>query len=132
VLATIALGVFFWARGQGRDLETARTLVVNMFIAGELFYLFNVRYLHAGSISLRGVLGTPPVLIAVGVLLGAQALFTYAPFMQRIFDTRALPVSDLVVLTALATGMMLLFELEKLVLRRLGWLEGSAQPAVNA
>ena len=37
----------------GRDLETARTLVVNTIVTMEIFYLFNVRYLHMTSFTLR-------------------------------------------------------------------------------
>src|SRR5690606_19640025 len=54
LLAALSLGVFFHTLGQGRDIETARTMVVNMLVVGEIFYLFNVRYLHVGSISWRG------------------------------------------------------------------------------
>src|SRR3546814_14910260 len=49
LLAALSLGVFFHTLGQGRDLETARTMVVNMLVVAEIFYLFNVRYLHMRS-----------------------------------------------------------------------------------
>ncbi len=129
LLAAAALGVFFWTLAQGRDLATARTMVVNMFIIGELFYLFNVRYLHASSISLRGLAGTPAALIAIAVLIVAQALFTYAPFMQRIFDSRALGGADLALLVAIGALLMGLLEAEKWLLRRLGWFSELAAPA---
>src|SRR6185436_3737132 len=50
LFAAISLGVFFAALGRGRDLETARTLVVNTLVVLQIFYLFNVRYLHMASI----------------------------------------------------------------------------------
>ena len=62
LFAAISLGVFFAALGRGRDLETARTLVVNTLVVLQIFYLFNVRYLHMASITWRGALGTPAVL----------------------------------------------------------------------
>src|SRR3546814_6006370 len=46
LFAAVTLGIFFYTLDQGRGLEVARTMVVNMFIVAEIFYLFNVRYLH--------------------------------------------------------------------------------------
>ena len=123
LLAAAALGVFFHAMHNGRDVETARTMVVNMFIVGEIFYLFNVRYLHMTSISWQGILGTPFVLGAIAVLIIAQLLFTYAPFMQTLFDTRPLSLADGVLIIGIGACLMILLEGEKLLMRRLGWFE---------
>jgi magnesium-transporting ATPase (P-type) len=115
-----ALAVFFTALARGHDLETARTLVVNVIVVLEIFYLFNVRYLHVSSITLRGALGTPAVLIALGVVVVAQLAFTYAPFMQAWFDTRPVPFVEGVLVVLLGAAVMLLLEGEKWLLRRLG------------
>jgi len=123
LLAAAALGVFFHALSSGRDVETARTMVVNMFVVGEIFYLFNVRYLHMTSFSWQGVLGTPAVLMAVAALVVAQLLFTYAPFMQVLFETRPLSLGDGILIVAIGFGLMVLLEFEKLLMRRLGWFE---------
>src|SRR5690606_33777819 len=116
-------GVFFHALSTGRGIETARTMVVNMFVVGEIFYLFNVRYLHTTSFSLRGALGSGPVLGAIAVLVVAQLLFTFAPFMQAIFDTRPLGPADGALLIAIGLGLMLLLEGEKILLARTGLFE---------
>ena len=121
LLAAAALGVFFYALESGRDLETARTMVVNMFIVGEIFYLFNVRYLHVTSFTLKGVAGTPAVLLAIAVLVAGQLLFTYAPFMNALFGSRPLGIEDGLLLVAIGFTLMLVLEGEKFVLRRLGW-----------
>jgi magnesium-transporting ATPase (P-type) len=123
LLAAAALGVFFHAILSGRDLETARTMVVNMFTIGELFYLFSVRYLHLTSFTVRGVVGTPAVLIAIVVLFVAQFLFTYAPFMNELFGSRPLGIADGLLLVAIGIGLMVLLELEKALMRRTGWFE---------
>jgi len=122
------LGVFFHALEQGRDLETARTLVVNTIVVLEIFYLFNVRYLGVTSITLRGALGTPAVLIALAVVVSAQFAFTYLPAMQEWFGSRALSLADGAAIIAIGAGMMFLLELEKLLLRRLGVPELQGQP----
>jgi len=115
-----ALAVFFHALARGHDLETARTLVVNVIVVLEIFYLFNVRYLHQASITLRGALGTPAVLIALAVVVAAQLAFTYAPFMQQWFATRPVSLADGAMIVGVGVVMLLLLEGEKLLLRRLG------------
>jgi len=115
-----ALAMFFHALARGEDLETARTLVVNMLVVMEIFYLFNVRYLHMTSITPRGGLGTPAVLIALTAVIVAQLAFTYAPFMQRWFATRPVSLADGAMIVAIGVVMLLLLEGEKWLLRRLG------------
>jgi magnesium-transporting ATPase (P-type) len=98
----------------------ARTLVVNVIVVLEIFYLFNVRYLHMSSITLRGALGTPSVLIALAVVSVAQLAFTYAPFMQQWFATRPVSLADGALIVAIGVAMLLLLEGEKWLLRRWG------------
>jgi len=109
-----------WALAGGADVATARTLAVNSLVAMEVFYLFSVRYLKAPSFTLQGVQGTPRVLVAVAAVLGLQALFTYAPFMQTLFGTRALGPWELALAAAAGVAVLLVLELEKALLRRLG------------
>jgi magnesium-transporting ATPase (P-type) len=115
-----ALAVFFYALGDGRDLETARTMVVNMLVVLEVFYLFNVRYLHMRSITLRGALGTPAVLITVSVAVVAQLVFTYAPFMNDWFATRPLAFADGALIILIGAGVMVALEAEKALARQVG------------
>ncbi len=120
LFAVFALAVFFYALGRGHDLETARTMVVNTIVVLEIFYLFNVRYLHMTSYTWRGVLGTPAVLLAIGAVVVAQFAFTYWPVMQRLFDTRPLAFVDGILIVAVGVVMMAILEVEKAVTRRLG------------
>jgi calcium-translocating P-type ATPase len=122
LFSAVSLGVFFAALEAGRDLETARTLVVNMLVVAQVFYLFNVRCLHTSSITLRGALGTPPVLWALAAIVVAQLTFTYAPFMNAWFGSRPVALLDGLGVVALGVALMVLLEAEKLVFRRLGLL----------
>jgi len=117
LFAAVSLAVFFWALAQGRDLATARTIVVNTLVVLEIFYLFNVRYLHMTSFTLTGVKGTGPVLAAIAALVLAQLAFTYLPVMQAIFDSRPLTVADGVLIVAVGAAVMVLLEIEKALLR---------------
>jgi magnesium-transporting ATPase (P-type) len=84
----------------------------------EVVYLFNTRYLRAPVLNLAGLFGSRPILIAVAVVIGLQLLFTYAPWMQALFDSRPVPSLSwgLIVLVAVAT--LLIVETEKWIWRR--------------
>ncbi|MBB5752970.1 HAD-IC family P-type ATPase [Prosthecomicrobium pneumaticum] len=117
-------GIFAYALARGHDIETARTLVVDLVVVFEIFYLFAVRYTHTTSFTWRGALGTGPVLAALAAIVAAQLAFTYAPFMQAVFDTRPVSLADGLVVLAAGAGLMLILEAEKAVLRRTGWFGG--------
>ncbi|TKV41432.1 carbonate dehydratase [Sphingobium sp. MP9-4] len=123
LMGAMALGIFFYAQHVGHDIDTARTMVVNMLIVGEIFYLFNVRFLHMRSLTLRGAMGTPIVLAAIVAVVIAQLLFTYAPFMHDIFDSRPLSLTDGLMIIGLGAAMFAVLELEKLAAHRLAWFE---------
>jgi magnesium-transporting ATPase (P-type) len=111
-------GMFQWSLSTGAPLEEARTMAVNTLVAMEVFYLFSVRYLKAPSFTGAGVQGTPRVLLAVGVVVLLQALFTYAPFMQSWFNTRALHPTDVLLCALAGLAVLVLLELEKWLLRQ--------------
>jgi magnesium-transporting ATPase (P-type) len=67
------------------------------------------------------VLGTRPVLIAISVLAVAQVLFTYAPFMNQIFESRPLTLAEGMLILLEGAGLMAFLEGEKALLRRTGW-----------
>ena len=115
-------GMFEWALYRGASVDTARTVAVNTLVCMEVFYLFSVRYLKAPSFTLQGVKGTPRVLAAVAAVFVLQLLFTYAPFMQTFFATTALPVTTGLVIVAVGASVLVVLELEKLMLRRFGWM----------
>ncbi|MFN2288611.1 MAG: cation transporting ATPase C-terminal domain-containing protein [Chromatocurvus sp.] len=94
LFAGISLGVYFWALDRGRDLETARTMVVNMLVVLEIFYLFSVRYLQMTSFTLTGVKGTNAVLIGLAAVVLGQLAFTYLPFMNTILGSRPLQLYE--------------------------------------
>ncbi len=119
----LMLLVFFGALARGEDVETARTLVVNMLVVGEIFYLFNVRYLHMRSLTLRGALGTPSVLLSVGAVVLAQFAFTYLPVMHEVFDTRSVSLFDGVIIVLLGVLLFAVLEAEKWIMKRLDWFE---------
>ncbi|MGB5177249.1 MAG: cation transporting ATPase C-terminal domain-containing protein, partial [Gammaproteobacteria bacterium] len=81
-----AFGFFEWTLLQGRSLETARTVAVNMFVFGELFYLFNCRSLRYSMFRL-GVFSNHWLILGVALMTLLQILFTYSPVMNRLFGS---------------------------------------------
>lgn len=122
LLMLASAGTLAWALAQGADLATARTLVVNTLMVLQTFYLFNVRYLDSPSITWRGVLGTRPVLLALGALILAQAAFTWWPPMQALFGTSGLSPQQCLVALGSGVALLLVLEAEKWILR--AWQAG--------
>ena len=121
VLLVIApLGLFLWATGQGVSLEEARTIAVNALVVGEIFYLFNSRYLHQSSLSREGLLGSRPVLISIAILLALQLAFTYWPPLQRLMGTAPMSAAHWGLFALAGLAAFLLVELEKAFWRQRG------------
>lgn len=110
-----AFGMFYWSLARGQSLEMARTLVVNAIVAMEIFYLFSVRYVHGVSLTWQGILGTPAVLLGVGAVTIAQLVFTYAPVMNAVFDSRPVSLLDGLAVVGVGVALFVIAELEKWV-----------------
>ena len=113
------LTAFFWMLGQGASDELARTVAVNAITIGQVFYLLNSRFLVDSSLSIRAHLGNGYLPLGIGAVVVLQALFTYAPPLQHLFETEAIPLA---VWPWLFLGGFLFFlvvEVEKLVIRLL-------------
>ena len=109
-------GKFTLAQMQGASVEEARTVAVNTLVVMEIFYLFSVRYLYAPSLTLKGLLGTKSVLIAIAAVTALQFLFTYAPFMEAFFDARPLSLLQGLQIVAVGVAVLLVLEFEKRVI----------------
>jgi magnesium-transporting ATPase (P-type) len=113
-----ALGLFLWEEARGAGIEASRTVAVNALVMGEIFYLFNCRYLLAPVSFFEGMLGNRYVLIAIGVLIGIQMLFTYTPVMQSLFGTTAIDVAAWARITVFGLLLFVAVEIEKYLIRR--------------
>jgi magnesium-transporting ATPase (P-type) len=113
-------GMFAWAMRRGLSLEEARTIAVNTIVVLEIAYLFSVRFLHLTSVTVQGVLGTPAVLITVGLVIMLQLVLTYAPFMHVLFATRPVAFLDGLAIIGVGAALLAILEIEKLVRRGLG------------
>ncbi|HET6604213.1 MAG TPA: HAD-IC family P-type ATPase [Xanthomonadaceae bacterium] len=119
LFVTAIFSMFHWAQVRQLPIEAARTMVVNTLVVLEIFYLFSVRYVHGASITWRGVLGTPAVLLGVATVTALQFAFTYVPIMQTLFGTRGLSFTDGIAIVGCGVAMLLVVEAEKWLLDRL-------------
>ena len=120
LMVAVTFSVFEWELSRGSSLELARTTAVNMLVVSELFYLFHARHFTRSAFRMETFTGNP---VAIGVsllMVLIQLLFTYSPFMQAVFQTRALDLLSWVVIGAMACALFLLIEIEKALWRRSG------------
>jgi len=111
------LTAFFWMLGQGASDDLARTVAVNAITIGQVFYLLNSRYLVDSSFSIRAHLGNRYLPLGIAAVVVLQALFTYAPPLQVLFDTEAIPLQVWPWLFLGGLAFFLVVEVEKLVIR---------------
>lgn len=107
-----SFGLFAWELRQGSSVAAARTCAVNVFVFGEIFYLFNCRSLRhtmfrIGLFSNRWVLGG----VCLMVLL--QLLFTYLPVMHTAFGSQPIGLREWVLIISASLVVYLVIEFEK-------------------
>ncbi|MCS7210276.1 MAG: cation-transporting P-type ATPase [Chloroherpetonaceae bacterium] len=93
LLCAGALLFFELALQAGRTDAEARTIAVNIFILGELLYLFNCRSLRYSMFKI-GLFSNPLIWVGVGGMLLVQILYTYVPFMNLAFQSAPLTAED--------------------------------------
>ena len=138
-LLILTLAAFFWMKSSGASDELARAVAVNTLVIGQIFYLLNSRFKTKSSLSISAHLGNPYLPLGIAAVIVLQLLFTYAPPLQRLFGTEAIPLDVWPRLLAGGFLFFLVVEAEKFVIRRFGLAaprvsaqEASAAPALPA
>jgi calcium-translocating P-type ATPase len=120
LLTAGAFSLYGWVLQATDDQTLARTMAVNVLVAGQIAYLFNCRRWQDSSLSPRFLFANPWAWMTAGLLVLMQLGFTYLPHAHQVFGTAALPADYWVMIIAFASVVFLLVELEKLLTRRLG------------
>ena len=118
ILVTGTFGLFLWEREHGASIELARTVAVNTLVMFEIFYLFSARYLLAPALTYQGLFGNRYVLYAIGILIFFQLGFTYLGPMQTLFATTSMNAETWLRVIVVASSVLILVEIEKLILRK--------------
>ncbi len=112
-----AFGLFEYELSRGASLKEARTVAVNVVIFVELFYLFNARSTNVSVFRIRFF--SNPWAVGGAVLMTlVQLLYTYAPFMHKIFGGAPISFKMWIYVFVVSLGVFLIIELEKWIRTR--------------
>ena len=121
LLVAGAFGHFLWLEQQGAEHEFARTVAINTLVMGQLFFMLTSRSLLAPALSHASLVASRPALVAIGILIVLQSLFTYAPPLQLLFGTTAIGLEEWGRILVFGIVLFTFVELEKAFLRRRGF-----------
>jgi len=113
-----AFGLFEYELSRGASLAEARTVAVNVVIFVEIFYLFNARSLSRSPFQL-GIFSNPWAVGGSILMVLIQLLYTYAPFMNTIFDSAPIPAWLWIDVVGVSLAAYILIEIEKWLRRKL-------------
>ena len=117
LLLVASFGLFLRWQALGATLEEARTVAVNVFVAGEIAYLFNCRNL-CGPFWRCGWFSNPWFWAGIAAMLVLQALFTWLPAMNRVFASAPPPPAAWVEIVAAAVLTAVIVGVEKALATR--------------
>lgn len=125
LVSLIMLGGAWWVfRHEWRltdgAVDAVRTAVVNTVVLVQTAYLFNCRSLRRSPVQV-GLFSNRWVWLGAGAMLAAQMLFTYAPFMNRLFHTAPLEGEIWLRIAGVAALAFVAVEVEK-------WLRFRGRP----
>jgi magnesium-transporting ATPase (P-type) len=106
------------ALAAGVSEAAARTLAVNVLVGGQVFYLFNSRFIQASSLGVERFFTNRYVWFAVGVMALLQFAFVYAPPLQSAFGTEGLTLFDWLKPVAVGVAVFFLVEAEKAIINK--------------
>ena len=111
-----AYGVVLWEQQRSMPVEAARTAAVNVFVMGQLFYLFNCRSLDHTMFHV-GVFSNPWIWRGVAAMVGLQLMLTYVSVMNRLFHTAPIDGPAWVLILGISLTVYFVVECEKWIRR---------------
>jgi Ca2+-transporting ATPase len=110
---SIAVGYWYWSN----DMATWQTMVFTTLTLSEMGFVMAIRS-NRDSLFSIGVFSNRALIGAVALTIALQLAVIYVPFLQSLFNTVALPLTDLAVCFALSILVFLVVEFQKWVSRR--------------
>ncbi len=102
----------------GASEALARTVAINTLVAGQAFYLLNLRLIHQPVLVDWQLFRSRAIWIALGILVVLQIAFTFAPLMHALFGTTPVPLEYWWRILLFGLLVFCIVEIEKLVVRR--------------
>ncbi|AUI72657.1 HAD-IC family P-type ATPase [Companilactobacillus alimentarius] len=113
LIAAVSLVIDTYLNNLGVGEVISSTTMVNTLIIGKIFYLFNIR---TPKLALsKELFSNSKVFIFVGLMLLLQLFLTYVPFMQDIFSTGAISLSEWGLAIAAGAIVLVVTEIDKLI-----------------
>ena len=106
-------GMYTYAIDRGYEVVLAQTLALNTLVVLEIFHLFFIRNIYGTSLTWATVRGTSVVWTCVIVVTAAEFAITYAPPLQTVFGTQAVPFLDGLLVVAVGVVFFAIIETEK-------------------
>lgn len=113
LIAIQALILFRWSMDNG-DLARAQTMVFAMIVISEMFNAFNWRS-ERHSLTSIGIFSNMPLIYAVITTIILQLMVIYVPFLNGIFKTVPLMLTDWMIIVPLASTTLILVEVAKYI-----------------
>jgi magnesium-transporting ATPase (P-type) len=110
--------VFRFEEHRGYPIAMAQTMAVNTLVLGQVFYLFNSRFMRETSLRLDLLFTNRVVWIAIGVLVVLQLLFVYVPLLNLWFHSAPIPARDWFLPVGIGFVIFLAVEAEKALLQK--------------
>ncbi len=105
-----AFGLFEWALRRGHSVAEAQTISANVFVMVEVLYLFNCRSLTRPPWSCAFNVW---IWLGSATMLALQLAFTYAPLLNRTFQTAPIAFTEWALIIAVAAACAAVVEAEK-------------------
>ena len=119
VMAIGTLAVFMWAPGPDAEAgvaSVAGTMGFNTFVLFQFFNILNVRSENTSVFS-RMLFSNKSLWISLATVLLLQICVTHVSFMQSLFDTTSLSISEWLVCIAVASSILWVEEIRKFISR---------------
>jgi Ca2+-transporting ATPase len=104
---------------QGGNEALARTVAVNIFVFGEMLYLFNCRSITK-PFWVLGVWSNRPLWAGITVMILLQLMFTYFPPLQAVFQSAPLGLMEWGFVLINSAVIFIIVEAEKKIRGRAG------------
>lgn len=114
LMAGIALGAQSYAIKNGLHWQT---IVFNVLCLGQMAHILAIRSENQSLFSI-GIFSNKPLIISVLLTFVLQAVVTYTPFLQPIFKTESLSVTEFIGVGVVASLVFVAVEIEKAFSRR--------------
>jgi magnesium-transporting ATPase (P-type) len=113
------IGLFSFSSwiGEGRSIDEARSLLVQLFVLFEILHIGNSRS-ETTSIFRLNPFSNPILFIGTLAALGVHVVANYNPFLQSLLDLKPLALHDLLQLVAAASSILVVMEIHKAYRRR--------------